>query len=75
MITIEITNLGELVKEHRGPLSAIIGKLVTDVEGEVEKIIIDELQAEFEKRGIKANIASIAGISVRSFSSVSPRAQ
>lgn len=67
MITIEITNLDELVKEHRGPLSAIIGKLVTDVEGEVEKIIINELRAEFEKRGIKANLASIGGISLRRF--------
>lgn len=65
MITIEVTNLDELVKEHRGPLSALFGKLVTDVEGEVESIIINELRAEFEKRGIRANICSIAGISLR----------
>ena len=36
MITIEITNLDELVKEHRGPLTAMLGKIVADVEGEVE---------------------------------------
>ena len=65
MITIEITNLVELVKEHRGPLSALLGKLVTDVEGEVERIIINELRAEFEKRGIKSHICSISGISLR----------
>ena len=67
MITIEITNLDDLVKEHRGPLSALLGKLVTDVEGEVEKIIINELRSEFEKRGIKSNICSISGISLRRF--------
>lgn len=65
MITIEITNLDELVKEHRGPLSALFGKLVTDVEGEVERIVMTELRSEFEKRGIKANMSSIAGISIR----------
>ncbi len=65
MITIEITNLDELVKEHRGPLSALLGKLVADVEGEVERIVMSELREEFEKRGIKANMASIAGISFR----------
>lgn len=67
MITIEITNLDELVKEHRGPLSALLGKLVTDVEGEVERIIVNELRAEFEKRGIKSNICSISGISLRRY--------
>ncbi len=67
MITIEITNLDEVVKEHRGPLTAIIGKLVTDVEAEVEKMIIQELQSEFERRGIRCQMASIGGISVRRF--------
>ncbi len=70
MITIEITNLDELVKEHRGPLSALFGKLVTDVEGEVERIVMTELRNEFEKRGIKANMSSIAGISMRRHMSV-----
>ena len=67
MITIEITNLDEVVKEHRGALTAIIGKLVTDVEAEVEKMIIQELQSEFERRGIRCQMASIGGISVRRF--------
>lgn len=66
MITIEITNLDELVREHRGSLSALFGKLVTDVEGEVERILIQELKKEFESRGIQANLCSIAGISLRS---------
>jgi|GWRWMinimDraft_11_1066019.scaffolds.fasta_scaffold31978_1 predicted ATP-dependent endonuclease of OLD family len=67
MITIEITNLDELVREHRGSLSALFGKLVKDVEGEVERILINELKREFEKRGIQANICSIAGINLRQF--------
>lgn len=67
MITIEITNLDELVKEHRGAVSAMLGKLVKDVEGEVEAIIVEELKTEFEKRGIKANICSIEGIRMRRF--------
>ncbi len=67
MITIEITNLDEVVKEHRGPLTALIGKLVTDVEAEVEKMIIQELQSEFERRGIRCQMASIGGISIRRF--------
>ncbi len=70
MITIEITNLDELVKEHRGPLSALFGKLVTNVEGEVERIIMSELKEEFEKRGIKANMTSIGGINIRRHFSV-----
>jgi hypothetical protein len=70
MITIEITNLDELVKEHRGPLSALLGKLVTDVEGEVERIVMGELREEFEKRGIKANMASIGGLSIRRHMSI-----
>lgn len=70
MITIEITNLDELVKEHRGPLSALFGKLVSDVEGEVERIIMTELKEEFEKRGIRANMTSIGGISLRRHLSV-----
>lgn len=70
MILIEITNLDDLIKEHRGPLSALLGKLVTDVEGQAEKIIITELKAEFEKRGVKANIASIGGVSIRRFDSM-----
>ena len=65
MIAIEITNLDELVKEHRGSLSALFGKLVTDIEGEVERIIINELKEEFEKRGIKASMYSIGGINIR----------
>ncbi len=67
MITIEITNLDELVREHRGSLSALLGKLVKDVEGEVERILINELKKEFEKRGIQANLCSVAGISLRQF--------
>ena len=65
MITIEITNLDELVKEHRGSLSALLGKLVTDIEGEVEHIVMNKLKEEFEKRGIKATICSVGGISLR----------
>ncbi|HET8731898.1 MAG TPA: hypothetical protein VFM34_12430, partial [Moraxellaceae bacterium] len=47
MIAIEITNLDELVKEHRGPLSALLGKLVTDVEGELRGVgrsLLDHLR-------------------------------
>lgn len=65
MIAIEITNTDELVKEHRGALSALFGKLVTDVEAEVERIVMNELKEEFEKRGIKANMYSVGGISMR----------
>ena len=65
MITIEITNLDELVKEHRGPLTAMLGKIVADVEGEVEKIIIEEIRNEFERRGVRANLCSISGIHLR----------
>ena len=70
MITIEITNLDELAKEHRGPLSVLFGKLVTNIEGEVERILMNELKGEFEKRGIKANMTSIGGITMRRHISV-----
>ncbi|HMU86577.1 MAG TPA: hypothetical protein PKL69_02690 [Agitococcus sp.] len=65
MITIEITNLDELVKEHRGPVTALLGKIVADVEGEVEKIIMEEIRNEFERRGVRANFCSIEGIRLR----------
>ena len=65
MITIEITNLDELVKEHRGPVTALLGKIVADVEGEVEKIIIEEIRNEFERRGVRANFCSIEGIRLK----------
>ena len=65
MITIEITNLDELVKEHRGPVTALLGKIVADIEGEVEKIIMEEIRNEFERRGVRANFCSIEGIRLR----------
>lgn len=67
MITIEITNVEELIREHRGSLSALFGKLVSDVEGEVERILVQEIKKEFENRGIQANICSIGGIHLRRF--------
>ena len=65
MLFRSITNLDELVKEHRGPLTAMLGKIVADVEGEVEKIIIEEIRNEFERRGVRANLCSISGIHLR----------
>lgn len=43
----------------------MLGKIVADVEGEVEKIVIEELRNEFERRGIRANFCSISGIHLR----------
>ena len=60
MITIEITNLDELVKEHRGPVTALLGKIVADVEGEVEKIIIEEIRNEFERHGLLSRQRALA---------------
>jgi hypothetical protein len=43
----------------------MLGKIVADVEGEVEKIIIEEIRNEFERRGVRANLCSISGIHLR----------
>ena len=66
-ITIEITNLDELVKEHRGPVSALFGKLVTDIEGEGERAIINALKEQGADDIIVSNICSVSGISLRRF--------
>ena len=62
MIFIEITNIKEIVREERGWLSATVGPYVTDLEARVEQEVIAELLANFEARGLKANISNVSGV-------------
>lgn len=66
MIIIEITNVKELVRDRRGWFSANVGPYFTDLEARVEQEVIDEILAVFEARGVKANIASVGGVNMRS---------
>lgn len=59
MIVIEVTNISEIVEREKGILLAKLAPYLADVEAEVEKRIVDEIQASFRERGIQADIASI----------------
>ncbi len=61
MLIIEVTNAKEVVRKRIGPLgSRLIGKVV-DAEAQVEKALINELEAAFKTIGIEARILSIDG--------------
>lgn len=67
MILIEVTNIDELVRKNKGRVASVIGPFVTDVEAEVEKVIIEQLKEAFAKDGVQAKIVSVGGVSLRSF--------
>ncbi len=61
MLIIEVTNAKDVVRKRIGPLgSRLIGKVV-DAEAQVEKALINELEAAFKTIGIEARILSIDG--------------
>ena len=61
MLLIEITNAREVISQRIGRLgSRLIGKVV-DAEAQVEKALIQELEAAFREFGIEARIASVEG--------------
>ncbi|WP_013323402.1 hypothetical protein [Gloeothece verrucosa] len=62
MIIIEITNVEELIKQHIGSLGAKVLHAVADDEAKIEKVMIEELQTNFKKMGVKANMFSVAGV-------------
>jgi len=65
MILIEITNVDELVRKNKGTVASVIGPWLTNVEAEVEKVIVDQLKTAFARDGVKAHIASVGGINLR----------
>lgn len=65
MIFIEVTNVDELVRKNRGHVASLVGPWLTDVEAEVEKVLIAQLKKAFERDGVQANIASIGGLKLR----------
>lgn len=63
MIVIDITNIEELVEKHRGGWASVIGQLGrVDLEGRVERAIIDQLKAALEANGVEARIMSVGGV-------------
>jgi hypothetical protein len=62
MVIIEITNVEELLSSKIGSFAAKLVHALADDEGKVEKVLIEELQANFEANGIKANMFSINGV-------------
>ena len=67
MILIEITNVDELVRKNKGTVASVIGPWLTDVEAEVEKVIVEQLKSAFTRDGVKAHIVSVGGIKLRHF--------
>ncbi|MEB3354410.1 MAG: cytochrome-c oxidase [Cyanobacteriota bacterium] len=64
MLMIEVTNAREVISQRIGRLgSRLIGKVV-DAEAQVEKALIQELEAAFREFGIEARIASVEGSSL-----------
>lgn len=62
MVIIEITNVEELLAAKFGSFAAKLVHALADDEGKVEKVLMEELQANFEDKGIKANLFSINGL-------------
>lgn len=62
MILIEVTNVDQLVKKEKGYWTAKFAPYLTNLTVEVEKIIVEEIKAAFEARGIEANIVSVNGV-------------
>jgi hypothetical protein len=61
VLLIEVTNAREVVGQRLGRLgSRLIGKVV-DAEAQVEKALIQELEAAFREFGIEARIVSVQG--------------
>ena len=61
MLIIEVTNAREVVRQRIGRLGErLIGKVV-DPEAQVEKALIQELDAAFREFGIEARIVSVQG--------------
>ena len=67
MIVIEITNVDELVKRKKGRIASIIGPLLTDVEAEVEKAVIEQIKEAFGGEGVEAKIVSVRGLRLDDF--------
>ena len=62
MLVIEITNTREVMRKRIGKLGdRLIGR-VLDHEVEVEKAVIQELEAAFKSFGIEANILSVEDV-------------
>ncbi|AKE63017.1 MULTISPECIES: hypothetical protein [Microcystis] len=62
MVIIEITNVEEILSAKIGSFAAKIVQALADDEGKVEEVLIKELQANFQERGIKANLFSVTGL-------------
>lgn len=60
MIIIKITNVEELIKRHIGSLGAKVLHALADDEAKLEKIMIEELQNNFQEMGVKANFTYIS---------------
>jgi hypothetical protein len=65
MIIIEIKNVAEIVRRERGFLTARLGPYFADLEAEVERSVILEIQAAFARRGVEASIVSMRGVKLR----------
>lgn len=65
MILIEVTNVDDLVRKNKGRVASLIGPWLTDVEAEVEKVIIEQLKAAFARDGVKAHLVSVGGLKLR----------
>lgn len=64
MIAIRILNSREVVRSRKGWFLAKFAPLFTDIEKEVEKVVVQELQVALEAQGIKAEITQVPEPSV-----------
>ncbi len=61
MLIIEVTNAREVMRKRIGRIGdRLIGKVV-DAEVQVEKALIQEMEAAFQEFGIEARIISVQG--------------
>lgn len=63
MIVIEILNIEQLVERQAGGLASFLGQIGrVDLEGRVEKEIIDRLKLALETEGVSARFHSVGNV-------------
>ena len=62
MLIIEVTNAREVVRQRIGRLGERLMGKVVDAEAQVEKALIQEMEAAFQEFGIEARILSVNGL-------------
>lgn len=63
MIVIEILNAEQIVEQHRGAITALLGSwAAVDMQGRVEAAIIAKIKEAFEENNIEARLHQVGDL-------------